>query len=69
MWPNIKAAVLLVPKSIVWERDVSNAEHFGNLGHWRRGRYCVRLEINALACFVPRKIRNDGKRVLCNELP
>ncbi len=37
----------------VWERDVSNAVHFGTLGHGRCGRYCVRLEIYFLACFVP----------------
>ncbi len=36
----------------VWERDISNAVHFGTLGHRHRGRYCVRLEIDALACFV-----------------
>ncbi len=39
---------------------------FGTLGHGRHGRYCVGLEIDALACFEKWKIRYDGERVLCN---
>ncbi len=54
------------PPYRVWDRDVSNAMHFGTLGHGHHGRYCVGLEIDALACFVQRKICYDGELVLCN---
>ncbi len=59
-------SVFTQPPYRVWERGVRNAVHFGTLGHGRRGRYCVGLEIDALACFEKWKIRYDGERVLCN---